>query len=229
MAWFALSLPNNFIAPPASTADTLITVTDAAVYLASRSPRRQELLRQIGIDFDVIQLRDAPGRHRDVLEEAHDGEPPLHYVERIARTKATVGWRRMQERNLAPRPVLGADTEVVLDDAIFGKPSDADAARDMLARLSGRRHEVISAVALRWEDNVDVALSVSRVTFRRLKAGEIERYVATGEPFDKAGGYGIQGYAAAFITRLEGSYSGVMGLPLAETAGLLARIGRAVL
>lgn len=204
-------------------------MTDPAVYLASRSPRRHELLRQIGVAFDELKLRNAPGRHRDVVEEAHDNEPPLHYVERIARTKAAVGWRRMEERGLPPRPVLGADTEVVLDDAIFGKPADVDAARHMIARLSGRRHDVVTAVALRWQDQVEVAMSVSHVTMRRLNAGEIERYVATGEPFDKAGGYAIQGLAAAFITNLEGSYSGVMGLPLAETAGLLARIGRSVL
>lgn len=203
-------------------------VTDASLYLASRSPRRHELLAQLGIPFEELRLRNAPGRHRDVVEEARDGEPPLHYVERIARTKATVGWKRMGERNLPPRPVLGADTEVVLDGAIFGKPADADAARAMLARLSGRRHEVITAIALKWNDDTEVALSVSHVTLRRLTAGEIERYIASGEPMDKAGGYAIQGRAAAFITRLEGSYSGVMGLPLAETASLLARIGRPV-
>ncbi len=135
----------------------------------------------------------------------------------------------MEQRKLTPRPVLGADTEVVLDDAIFGKPADVDAARQMLAKLSGRRHDVITAVAVKWEDTVEVALSISHVTLKRLTAGEIERYVASEEPFDKAGGYAIQGKAAAFITRLEGSYSGVMGLPLAETAALLARIGRSVL
>ena len=135
----------------------------------------------------------------------------------------------MEERLLPERPVIAADTEVVLDDLLYGKPDNADAARAMLARLSGRRHDVITAVALRWQDTVDVALSVSHVTFRRLTAGEIEHYVASGEPFDKAGGYAIQGRAAVFITRLEGSYSGVMGLPLAETATLLARSGRAVL
>jgi len=204
-------------------------VSNVAVYLASKSPRRQELLRQLGVDFEEIRLRGAPGRKRDVVEEALDGEPALHYVERIARTKATVGWKRMEERMLAPRPVLGADTEVVLGDAIFGKPADVDAARQMIAKLAGRRHEVITAVALRFEEQVEVALCVSHVTMRKLSAGEIERYVATGEPFDKAGGYAIQGLAAAFITHLEGSYSGVMGLPLAETAGLLARIGRPVL
>jgi septum formation protein len=204
-------------------------VTDAVVYLASQSPRRQDLLRQIGVTFEELRLRSAVGRQRDVIEKAHDGEPPLHYVERIARTKAQVGWRRMEERLLPARPVIGADTEVVLDDEIYGKPDNADAARAMLARLSGRRHDVITAVALKWNNDVDVALSISHVTLRRLTAGEIDRYVATGEPFDKAGGYAVQGRAAAFITRLEGSYSGVMGLPLAETAALLARSGNAVL
>jgi septum formation protein len=206
-----------------------ITVTDVAVYLASRSPRRQELLRQIGVAFDELRLRTAGGRPSDVLEEALENEPPLHYVERIARTKAAMGWRRMEQRGLPRRPVLGADTEVVLDYAIFGKPADADAARAMLGRLAGRRHEVITGVALRWNDDVEVALSVSHVTMRHLTSAEIDRYVATGEPYDKAGGYAIQGRAAAFITRIEGSYSGVMGLPLAETAALLARIGRPVL
>ena len=204
-------------------------MTDRSIYLASRSPRRQELLAQLGIAFEEIRLRAAPGRHRDVVEEALDGEPAMHYVERIARTKASTGWKRMQERGMPPRPVLGADTEVVLDDVIFGKPQDVDAARAMLAKLSGRVHDVLSAVAVRWNDDIEVAVSVSQVTFRKLTAGEIERYLETGEPFDKAGGYAIQGLAAAFVTRLEGSYSGVMGLPLAETAELLARIGRSVL
>jgi len=215
--------------PRASSSATLTIVNSTAVYLASRSPRRQELLRQLGIGFDELRLRVAPGRHRDVVEEAKDGEPALHYVERIARTKASMGWKRMEERLLPPRPVLGADTEVVLDGVIFGKPADVDAARAMLARLAGRQHEVLTAVALRWQETVEVAVSVSTVTMRKLSAGEIERYIATGEAFDKAGGYAIQGRAAAFVTRLEGSYSGVMGLPLAETADLLARIGRAVL
>ncbi len=204
-------------------------MTNPRIYLASRSPRRQELLRQIGVDFEILKLRSAPGRHRDVVEETRDGEPPLHYVERVARTKASVGWHRMEERGLPPFPVLGADTEVVFEDMVFGKPADADAARRMLERLSGRRHDVISAVALRWQDDVEVALSVTHVTMRRLAAAEIAAYVASGEPFDKAGGYAIQGRAAAFITRIDGSYSGVMGLPLAETAAALTKIGRPVL
>ena len=195
------------------------------VYLASRSPRRQDLLRQIGVRFEELRFREAEGRPPDVVEGALDAEPPHHYVERIARTKATVGWQQVQRRVLPHRPVLAADTEVALDAAIFGKPRDAQDATRMLTRLSGRTHQVFTAVALRWQDELVVELSRSDVTFRRLDADEIERYVATGEAFDKAGGYAIQGRAGAFVARLEGSYSGVMGLPLFETAELLARIG----
>jgi septum formation protein len=150
-------------------------------------------------------------------------------VKRIARTKASVGWHRMQQRSLPPLPVLGADTEVVQGWVIFGKPADPADATRMLALLSGRRHEVLTAIALRWEREMVLALSVSTVTMRPLEKAEIERYVATGEPYDKAGGYAVQGRAAAFIRRIEGSYSGVMGLPLFETAEALARIGFPVL
>ena len=195
------------------------------IWLASRSPRRQELLAQIGVEFDVLRLREASGRTPDVLEVAHDGEPALHYVERIARTKANVGWQSMIARGLEPRPVLGADTEVVLDGEVFGKPADDRAAKAMLVRLSGRAHEVVTAVALRWQDDTHFAMSTSKVTLSPLSKSAIAAYIASGEPFDKAGGYGIQGRAAAFVARLDGSYSGVMGLPLAETAALLARAG----
>jgi hypothetical protein len=125
------------------------------IWLASKSPRRGELLAQIGVAFDVLRLREGAGRTPDVPEVAHDGEPPLHYVERIARTKANVGWQSMIARRLAERPVLGADTEVILDGEVFGKPADERAAKAMLARLAGRTHEVVTAVALRWRD-VDV-------------------------------------------------------------------------
>jgi septum formation protein len=199
------------------------------LYLASKSARRQQLLRQLDIEFESLLLREAAGRERDVVEEAVDREPPHHYVERMARTKAQVGWQRMQNRKLAERPVLGADTEVVLDGDVFGKPRDADDALRMIKRLSGRTHQVVSAVALRYRERTEVDVSVSRVTLRRLGAAEMERYVATGEPFDKAGGYAVQGRAAGFISRLEGSYTGVVGLPLYETAALLARIGMPVL
>ena len=199
------------------------------LYLASKSPRRQALLHQLGIEFDMLLLREAAGRERDIVEAARDAEPASHYVERMARTKAQVGFLRMQNRKLAERPVLGADTEVVLDGEVFGKPRNAEDAARMIKRLSGRSHQVLTAVALRHRHGTDVEVSVSRVTLRRLGAAEVERYVATGEPFDKAGGYAVQGLAAAFISRLEGSYSGVVGLPLYETSSLLARAGMAVL
>ena len=193
------------------------------IYLASKSPRRRELLRQLGVAFDELHLREAAGRGRDVVEEALDGEPPAHYVERIARTKAAVGWKRMEQRNLEVRPVLGADTEVVLGGVVFGKPRDAAHAAQMLARLSGQHHDVLTGVALKHGDDIAFSLSTSRVTFRRLSADEIARYVATGEALDKAGAYAIQGRAGAFVSHLEGSYSGVMGLSLFETAELLAK------
>ncbi|HVO87040.1 MAG TPA: Maf family protein [Casimicrobiaceae bacterium] len=199
------------------------------IYLASRSPRRQILLEQLGVQFDTLMLREAAGRDRDVVEEALDGEPAAHYVERIARTKAQVGWQRMQNRRLTSRPVLAADTEVVLEGTIFGKPHDANDATAMLRKLAGRTHQVHTAVALRWDDRTEVEVVTSQVTLRSLSATEIRHYIATGEPLDKAGGYAIQGKAAAFVARLEGSYSGVMGLPLCETALLLAKAGMPVL
>ena len=204
-------------------------MTDGRLYLASRSPRRQELLRQIGVDFDELRLREAPGRDPDIVEGPREAESAPDYVKRIARTKANVGWERMTERGLPARPVLGADTEVVLDGHIFGKPADAPHALEMLERLRGRAHLVLTAVALRWEREFVIMVSTSHVTMRDLTADEMARYVATGEPVGKAGAYAIQGRAAAFITRIDGSYSGVMGLPLAETAAALARIGRSVL
>jgi septum formation protein len=200
-----------------------------AIYLASKSPRRQELLRQLGVEFDELLLREALGRRRDVVEAPRKDEPPLEYVKRIARLKASVGWHRMGRRGLPPKPVLGADTEVVLNGTALGKPADAAGAGTMLAALSGHTHDVITAVAVRWHSQIVAAVATSRVTFRAIAPDEIERYVATGEPFDKAGGYAIQGKAAAFVQHLEGSYSGVMGLPLYETAGILARIGFPVL
>jgi len=199
------------------------------IHLASKSPRRQDLLRQIGVEFDLIRLREAVGRDRDVQEGARASEPALHYVERMARTKAAVAWSRMQQRRMPELPVLSADTEVVLDDTIFGKPADAADATRMLKQLSGKTHDVVTAVAVRFGEQTEVEISVSKVAFRTLSAAEIDHYVATGEPDDKAGAYAIQGRAAAFITRLEGSFSGVMGLPLAETAQILARFGMPVI
>jgi nucleoside triphosphate pyrophosphatase len=200
-----------------------------SVYLASKSPRRQELLRQLGIDFTELLLREAPGREPDIVETPRESEAPIEYVKRVARLKASVGWHRMSRRGLAARPVLAADTEVVVDGVVLGKPKDAADAIAMLTALSGRTHEVLTAVALRWEAQLALGVSSSRVTFRTIPKDEIERYVATGEPFDKAGAYAVQGKAAAFVRHLEGSYSGVVGLPLYETAELLTRIGYLVL
>jgi len=206
-----------------------LIMTAPHIHLASKSLRRQELLRQIGVDFDLLKMREAAGRERDVVEGARDAEPPLHYVERMARTKVAVAWLQMRQRKLPERPVLSADTEVVLDGVIFGKPTDDRDAARMLNALSGHTHQVMTAVALRLRERTEVELSISNVEFRRLSAQEIKHYVATGEPDDKAGAYAIQGKAAAFVTRLDGSFSGVVGLPLAETAALLARIGMPVL
>jgi septum formation protein len=200
-----------------------------SVYLASKSARRQELLRQLGVDFTPLMMREAAGRRRDVVETPRKDEPALDYIKRIARTKAAVGWHQMGRRGLAPKPVLAADTEVVLDGTVFGKPADAADAVEMLRRLSGTTHEVSTGVAIRWNTQIMLAVSSSRVTFRALDNDEIDRYVATGEPFDKAGAYAIQGRGATFISHLDGSYTGVMGLPLFETAEMLTKIGFQVL
>jgi septum formation protein len=196
-----------------------------SIYLASKSPRRMELLRQIGVEFEGLLVRESGSRRRDVIETPRKDEPALDYVKRIARTKAAVGWHHMNRRKLTPRPVLAADTEVVIDGAVLGKPADATRAIAMLLHLSGNTHDVLTAVAVRWNAQIVLAVSTSHVSFRALTQDDVERYVATGEPFDKAGGYAIQGRAAAFIRHLDGSYSGVMGLPLFETTEILAKIG----
>ena len=203
-------------------------MADKSIYLASRSPRRRELLRQIGIAFEVILLREAPRYPADFDETPQAGETPDDYVLRIAREKALAAVGTMCARRLAVRPVLAADTTVVCDDAILGKPADAADAARMLGLLAGRMHRVLTAVAVAGGGDVEMRVSESRVWFRALAADEIRRYVATGEPLDKAGAYAIQGRAAAFITRIEGSYSGIMGLPLAETADLLRGHGISV-
>jgi len=184
-----------------------------AIYLASASPRRQELLRQLGIAFDIVVTH--------VPEAPSIGETARAYVQRLARTKAEAGARLARERGLPVRPVLGADTEVVIDGEILGKPNDATHGRAMLKRLAGRTHDVLTAVALVNGDSVQTALSETRVTMARMTDAEIEAYWNSDEPADKAGGYAIQGRAAAFIERIEGSYSGVVGLPLYEVVQLL--------
>lgn len=200
---------------------------DRSIYLASRSPRRRELLGHIGVKFHLLLFRNRPDTAPDVDEVPHDGENPRDYVMRMALAKAAAGWKRMLERNLPRAPVLAADTTVALEGRIYNKPADRAEAAAMLAALSGKRHEVLTAVALQFEDQVETALSVSEVQFRELTPEDINDYVATGEPDDKAGAYAIQGRAALFVTEIRGSQSGIVGLPLYETAQLLQKmVGR---
>ena len=188
----------------------------ARIYLASGSPRRRELLRQIGVGYRRLPVA--------VDETPLPDEPPAAYVARLAVAKARAGVEAIRRRSTG-WPVLGADTAVVVDGAILGKPRDRDEGLAMLALLSGREHAVLSAVSLATPTRHAVKVQESRVRFRGLSPAECAAYWASGEPADKAGGYGIQGRAAAFIAELRGSYSGVMGLPLFETAELLREFG----
>jgi septum formation protein len=202
----------------------VISPVDRGIYLASRSPRRRELLSQIGVRYHLLLFRARPDAPPDVDENLLPGEAPDAYVERVARAKAEAGWKLLRLRNLPLAPVLAADTTVALAGRIFAKPADRKEAADMLAALSGQRHEVLTAVALKRDDDLFSSLSRSDVQFKKLSAEEIAQYVATGEGDDKAGAYAIQGRAARFIVELHGSYSGVMGLPLYETSQLLDKL-----
>lgn len=181
------------------------------IYLASRSPRRVELLKQIGVDCITMPA--------DIDESQHPNEPPITYVLRMARQKAEVC---LQQLGNASTPILAADTSVV-HHQMLGKPVDNEDARRMLLALSGSTHEVHTAVALAFNGVIEVVLSTTRVEMMPLNLAQIEAYVDSGEPFDKAGGYGIQGLAGAWIKHIEGSYTGVMGLPIFETASLLRK------
>ena len=185
------------------------------VYLASGSPRRRELLQQIGVPFRVVEAA--------IDEAVLAGEAPADYVARLAAAKAGAGWER--NRGAIDGAVLAADTAVVLGGEILGKPKDREDAEGMLRRLSGRTHEVLTAVALRTAGGIRSRISRSEVTFRSIAAAEARSYWESGEPRDKAGAYAIQGRAAVFIAGLRGSYSGVVGLPLFETAELLSEAG----
>jgi len=198
-----------------------MSLSSNRIYLASRSPRRRELLHQIGVRFDTLLFRAPPREDADVCEDVLQGEDVDTYVVRVARAKADGGVRRLSWRNLRRQAVLSADTTLEFRGEIIGKPDDAAHAEDILSRLSGSEHRVLTAVALAHQDRLDHRLSVSTVRFRALSSHEIKRYVASGEPMDKAGAYGIQGFAAAFISEIHGSYTGIMGLPLFETAELL--------
>jgi septum formation protein len=195
------------------------------IYLASLSPRRRDLLTQIGVKFEVLLLRTDSRRKVDVDETPLENEAPDDYVLRIAHAKAHAGLAALRFRRLPLFPVLAADTTVTLDGRILGKPADRDEAVHMLRQLSGRQHRVLTAVAIAFDDRVEVRLSETAVTFVPLSEERIRRYVFTSEPHDKAGAYGIQGQAGAFVQRIEGSYSGVVGLPLAETVELLQLSG----
>lgn len=191
-----------------------VTDANATIYLASQSPRRQELLQQVGVHYELLPVT--------VDETPAAGEKAADYAQRLALAKAQAGWSSLAGKN--PLPVLGADTVVVANGTIMGKPRDRQQAIEMLQVLSGATHTVLTAVALVAEDRL-VRLNTSHVTFRTLSLSECEAYWESGEPLDKAGAYAIQGLGAAFITRLEGSYSGVMGLPLFETVDMLETFG----
>lgn len=197
------------------------------IYLASQSPRRSQLLEQIGVPHRLL-VPNAPGdvaEDTEALELVLPGEPPAAYVERVTALKLDAAVQRLARRGLPTAPILCSDTTVALNDRIFGKPLDADDARHMLAQLSGQEHRVLTALAVQAGAQRFAALSVSHVRFAELDPVQIDAYVATGEPLGKAGAYGIQGPAAAFIAHMSGSYSGIMGLPLFETAQLLRQAG----
>lgn len=195
------------------------------IYLASQSPRRRELLKQIGIHYDMLLLRSDPRRKISVDETPHQGEAPVDYVQRVCRDKARAGWESLLLRNLPLLPVLAADTTVTIDGKIIGKPDDNEHAAEILRMLSGTRHQVLTAVAMAFEDRLELRLSTTNITFDTLSEDRIRRYLLTSEAHDKAGAYGIQGHAGAFVKHIDGSYTGVMGLPLYETVELLKLFG----
>jgi septum formation protein len=195
------------------------------LYLASRSPRRRELLNQIGIQFDTVVFRDGSRADPQTDETPLVNEDPLIYVERIARTKAEHGLRIVNERRLPPRPVLAADTTLEFNGELIGKPVNTADAANILRRLSGQTHRVLTGVAVTDMERTEYLLSATEVRFRPIDEQEIRHYVMSGDPMDKAGAYGIQGRAGLFVEYLAGSYTGVMGLPVCETGTLLKSFG----
>ncbi len=198
-------------------------MTPPFIYLASQSPRRSQLLEQLGVAHQLL----LPGADEDseALEVVLPGELPRDYVQRVTALKLHAALARLQRRGLPAAPVLCADTTVALGAEILGKPLDAQDAQRMLRQLSGRTHQVFTAIALGWGGRLEQACSASDVVFAALQPEAMARYAASGEPMGKAGAYAVQGRAAAFIARIEGSYSGIMGLPLFETAQLLRTMG----
>lgn len=210
---------------PACSRGIPIIANEPRIYLASRSPRRRELLHQIGVRFDLMLFRSPPREDPEVNEDPLPGEAAPNYVVRVCRAKAQHGVRQMLLRHLPQRLVLAADTTLDLDGEIIGKPRDAADAVAILGRLSGRTHRVLTAVAIATGERIEHVVSSSDVQFRSLSTDEIKHYVASGEPKDKAGAYGIQGHAAMFVAEIRGSHSGIVGLPLCETALLLRGCG----
>ncbi|ARN72977.1 Maf family protein [Oceanicoccus sagamiensis] len=192
------------------------TANKARLYLASQSPRRAELLEQVALGFEKISV--------DTDESVLAGESPQDYVQRVAIAKAQAGLALVEQQGLSPLPVLGADTSVIIDGQILGKPRDRDHALAMLGQLSGSTHQVMSAICLCYQQCQETALSITRVSFRHIEPDELEQYWLSGEPLGKAGAYAIQGRGALFVENIEGSYSAVVGLPLLETGQLLQKI-----
>jgi septum formation protein len=186
----------------------------SSIYLASQSPRRRELLAQIGVCYELISV--------DVPEEYTHGETPSDYVSRLSTAKAMAGSQFIENASMKLQPVLGADTIVVIDENILEKPGSQSEAVDMLLALSGRAHQVMTSVSLCLADQAKTILNTTEVHFRKISPAEAKAYWNTGEPVDKAGGYGIQGLGAVFVEKIQGSYSSVVGLPLLETAQLLS-------
>ncbi|RBA23350.1 Maf family protein [Herminiimonas fonticola] len=199
------------------------------IYLASKSPRRRELLRQIGVEFELLLLRDHTPRGPEVSEIVLPNERAEDYVARITLEKAAFAQKTMWWRKLPQRPILAADTSVVLDGHILGKPANEAEAIEMMRALSGRTHQVLTHVAILHNEQTLQITQRSDVAFTKLSDEVIRAYCATAEPYDKAGGYGIQGQAALFIQDIAGSYSGIMGLPLYETGKLLEQAGLRIL
>ena len=193
------------------------------VYLASQSPRRRQLLEQLGVPYELLLPDDS--EDAEALEAVLENEAPAAYVKRVTNLKLDAAVARLEKRKLKPAPILCSDTTVALGRKIYGKPEDAQDARRMLAELSGHTHRVLTAVAIQSGRKRFDALSISKVTFEAMTQKQINAYVATGEPLGKAGAYAVQGGAARYITRIDGSYSGIMGLPIRETALLLKAAG----
>jgi septum formation protein len=193
------------------------------IYLASQSPRRRQLLEQIGVRYELL-LPEAD-EDSEALEVVHPGEAPARYVRRVTALKLDAAVARMRRRGLPAAPVLCSDTTVALGRTIYGKPADARDAQRMLGELAGQTHRVLTAVAVQAGRRRAEALSASRVSFAAMSPAEIRAYVASGEPMGKAGAYAVQGRAAVHIRRIDGSYTGIMGLPLHETAALLKGVG----